>query len=567
MASIARPQWPAEPGSFASGWEWLAAADPVLEFLARPGGAGPDDLESAIQSVVRAMREAIDAPAIALLARDDKGKVFTFRVVAWSDSDNALPDPVTFGSPLKVVADAAAALTEWMSGGSQGGNYALGAPLGRDDEDPAVCGWVVVLGESEIAWAFQLLEQVTWSLAIALREGWGVVPRLDPDEQILCRAAHLSAARPTPDLLAQQRVEEPLPPITPASIVTSRRSALHRERRPSVRLPDGTQPIDENVQFTVYRPRQIPPEQWCPILAFAHLAERRPDAPKDARDPIEEVKHQAGQVLGDLAPAYTDTTQDSRSAIPREGEITFLLNLPELRINPPQRSFRWLEDVHREEFRVMADARLDGRIVRGAVQAYLGAILIAEVSLAFRINAHAPRPDAATAQMTHAQPYFRIFPSYSRRDHSIVQQVETYARTLGHDYLRDVTTLRAGEVWTERLAELIRGADVFQLFWSRNSMRSSHVRREWEYALSLGRPHFVRPTYWETPLPEAPERGLPSEALKQLHFQLLPLPPTESLSRFSLRGMFPQLLNAGRLLAYAVAALALAALLWLLFGR
>ena len=56
--------------------------------------------------------------------------------------------------------------------------------------------------------------------------------------------------------------------------------------------------------------------------------------------------------------------------------------------------------------------------------------------------------------------------------------------------------------------DFIRAADVFQLFWSRNSMTSPWVRQEWEYALSLGRAHFIRPTYWETPMPEAPERDL-----------------------------------------------------------
>jgi hypothetical protein len=69
---------------------------------------------------------------------------------------------------------------------------------------------------------------------------------------------------------------------------------------------------------------------------------------------------------------------------------------------------------------------------------------------------------------------------------------------------------------------MIREADVFQLFWSRQSMLSGFVRREWEYALSLRRPNFVRPTYWETPLPEGP--GLPPEALKSLHFSCIALP-------------------------------------------
>ena len=79
--------------------------------------------------------------------------------------------------------------------------------------------------------------------------------------------------------------------------------------------------------------------------------------------------------------------------------------------------------------------------------------------------------------------------------------------------------LRAGEVWDERLAEFIRKADVFQLFWSTNSMHSPYVRQEWEYGLSLNRTRFVRPVYWEDPLPEDADEGIPPESLKRLHFQ------------------------------------------------
>jgi hypothetical protein len=108
---------------------------------------------------------------------------------------------------------------------------------------------------------------------------------------------------------------------------------------------------------------------------------------------------------------------------------------------------------------------------------------------------------------------------------------------MGDRYLRDVHDLRAGERWSERLEGLIREADVFQLFWSWNAMRSDYVEQEWRYALGLRRPHFVRPTYWEVPLPAAPDREMPPEELSRLHFQLLtmgtgshpPAPPKPSL--------------------------------------
>ncbi len=68
------------------------------------------------------------------------------------------------------------------------------------------------------------------------------------------------------------------------------------------------------------------------------------------------------------------------------------------------------------------------------------------------------------------------------------------------------------------MPKLIEEADVFQLFWSSNSMRSPYCREEWEHALALGRPLFVRPVYWEDPMPQDPTMGLPPVALRELHF-------------------------------------------------
>jgi hypothetical protein len=103
----------------------------------------------------------------------------------------------------------------------------------------------------------------------------------------------------------------------------------------------------------------------------------------------------------------------------------------------------------------------------------------------------------------------------------VVDAVGRFVSITGDRYLVDATALRSGEEWDDRLRELIEAADVFQLFWSHNSMNSEFVTREWSYALQLGRDGFVRPVYWEEPLPEDPTRGLPPEALRRLHFSRL----------------------------------------------
>jgi actin-like ATPase involved in cell morphogenesis len=287
--------------------------------------------------------------------------------------------------------------------------------------------------------------------------------------------------------------------------------------------------IDQNVQFTVYRPQIIPPNIWHPLLAFAHLSARRPDASPNEAEPLEEVRRQASQALGQQLQNYQPMTQDSNAGIPQESEITFFPEIPGIEFNPSRAAFLWLESVHRQDFRMRAQVELDGKTARGRLTVFLGVRLIADVPLAIRVDSQAaqcipaPVPEAVTAS-----PYRKVFASYSHQDLPIVVQYEDLCRSLGDDYLRDHVTLRSGEIWSERLAGMIREADIFQLFWSRNSMRSKFVHQEWDHALSLNRRNFVRPVYWETPLPEDKEAGLPPEKLRQLQFHLIGSGVTQS---------------------------------------
>ena len=161
-----------------------------------------------------------------------------------------------------------------------------------------------------------------------------------------------------------------------------------------------------------------------------------------------------------------------------------------------------------------AAASTDGKTARGELTVFAGSLLLADVPLTIRVDRESPETAEEKAQ---ARPYRRIFASYSHRDLGIVQEFERHAKAIGDSYLRDVASLRSGERWNDQILEMINRADVFQLFWSWNAMASPFVCKEWEYALSLNRSHFVRPVYWDDPLPERP--GLPPDSLRQLHFQ------------------------------------------------
>ena len=284
--------------------------------------------------------------------------------------------------------------------------------------------------------------------------------------------------------------------------------------------------LDENVQFTVFRPASVAAGRWYPLLAFAHLSDRRPDASPADPDPVQEVRRQAEAMLAEDAASYSSLTQDSSHAVPQEGELTFAPVIAGVEFNPPRRTFLWQEDVHREEFRMRAAPSLEGQVARGRLTVFLGSIIIADVSLSVRVGGEeASRPVRASAGV-----YRKIFASYSHRDVAIVEACEHYARAFGDQYVRDMVHLRTGEVWDDRLRQMIEEADVFQLFWSRNSLRSRFVRQEWEHALSLRQkgPSFIRPVYWEEPLPADPEQDLPPEKLRRVHFQRLSVDSSET---------------------------------------
>ena len=201
---------------------------------------------------------------------------------------------------------------------------------------------------------------------------------------------------------------------------------------------------------------------------------------------------------------------------------------------------RWWEPVHEVAFRLLAGPELAGTAVRGAVRVWCGLLMLGQVSITIRVGAtdmpSEPAPDVAG----FTRRYQKIFPSYSHRDSAVVANFAAVARTLGDQYLQDVLVLHPGERWHPRLLQLIEEADVFQLFWSRNSMRSPHCREEWEHALALQRPDFVLPVYWEEPRPQDPEQGLPPEALQALHFVKWPGAGPEPMSPPEPNGALPQ---------------------------
>ena len=142
----------------------------------------------------------------------------------------------------------------------------------------------------------------------------------------------------------------------------------------------------------------------------------------------------------------------------------------------------------------------------GRIAFYIGPLLIAEVPIwaeVFEQSDHIteqPVIDYGTSSI-----YKTIFVSYSHKDTEIVERLSSAYKALCMQYLRDVESLRSGEKWNSALLKMINTADIFQLYWSNNAKESQFVEQEWRYAISLQRENFIRPLYWEIPVPKPPE--------------------------------------------------------------
>ncbi len=266
----------------------------------------------------------------------------------------------------------------------------------------------------------------------------------------------------------------------------------------------AAEPAPEPVEFSSYYPREIRPNEWQPLVAYVFHAGASTAVAADARTQ-----------LGSKLQSYRETTEPAQTAIAEGAMITAEPTLDGFTFNPPRATIGFYEDWQRFDFKLRADTAPLDQAANGRLTFTVEGVIVADLPLSVFVGM--TTSEGATATVSR-KPYDAIFCSYSRKDIAIVQRVERAYRALGNTYMRDMISIRSGEDWSDALKNLIDAADVFQLFWSSYSCTSEHVKMEWDYALRLtpSRSHFIRPVYWENPLPPVPD------ALRALHFAYEP---------------------------------------------
>ena len=312
--------------------------------------------------------------------------------------------------------------------------------------------------------------------------------------------------------------------------VTSARRVLHGTRRTSAEwavpalycragraVTTIVAPADSDVQFTVARPAALRVDRWETMLVLAHRGGPYVGERGETVDPHQQVAARIQTLFTDSTPQTTSVT--SAAGIPRGTDLLVEADVPGVERAVFGSPATWRGDLAEVLVQLRAPASLLGATVDGWVRVFSGPLLLAEAAVRFAVvDADAPDAGAAPQPM---RPFRRIFPCFSPDDIALVTAVAAYAEASGDEYVRGV--LRhdpsAPDDW---MVPAIADADVFQLFWSTSSMRSERCRRQWEAALATGRNDFVRPLYWERPMPQTSD--LPPPALRALPFVAVPAP-------------------------------------------
>ena len=271
----------------------------------------------------------------------------------------------------------------------------------------------------------------------------------------------------------------PRPRRPPDESTVGEFTRISKPQEPSTRL-----------YFSVYCPDLLVRREWTSLLVYLH------------RSPVEtKVLADVKRLLGDTA--ITSAIGRSRVNVVPRATITVVPVFPDCVVNPPHASVEWLEDWHRVEFRVQPQSGSSAvETFVGTVSVYVGPVLIGEMAVRYSVGDSSP--SEREPLISTSTPYQSVFVSYAHEDEEIVRKLEAAAKAFGLIYMRDVSLLKSGEQWMEALVGHIDKADIFQLCWSNNAMKSKYVTQEWKHALDLHRRNFIRPVYWEKPMPHPP---------------------------------------------------------------
>ena len=253
----------------------------------------------------------------------------------------------------------------------------------------------------------------------------------------------------------------------------------------------------ERPKITVAYPEAVAPSSWSTVDVFLYL-----------RDYREVVETEIRRLQDREGLDYSGVSSEFPKSLPPGCPIRISLQSDSLRTNPSELTINWYEPYNRLPFRISpVDETNVGYSASLNVDIFADDLAVASMRLAIAVNSNV-RCEHAKRAASDAAWYEDIFASYARENLPIVRHLKERYEALGLYMFIDLEDLRSGAAWQTALREKISGSDLFQLFWSDHARQSKYVADEWRHALGLREvkgARFVRPVYWDEPIPPVPE--------------------------------------------------------------
>jgi hypothetical protein len=281
----------------------------------------------------------------------------------------------------------------------------------------------------------------------------------------------------------------------------------------AVGAKDRGEPVGSEVGFSLGYAPLLPISHTKPFIVVVHPAA---------------LKNEVHERLARMLAAETSDPRiaaDGRTRLPKGAQIRIEPVLPHIYVNPARIEVLWNNRIEEFLFTMTAQSNAVNTYAIGSVNIWYGPAQIGCLPISVQIS------ETATPVSVNIEArglFNSVFPSYSRKDKSLVDHARGYYEALGIAVLQDTEALRsrAGVNWERALDGLILEADAFQLYWSHSAARSDQVEREWRFALTVGslkQDRWIRPLRWMDDVP-----NLPTELA---HLQMGWLPGFEDTER------------------------------------
>jgi uncharacterized membrane protein YgcG len=248
------------------------------------------------------------------------------------------------------------------------------------------------------------------------------------------------------------------------------------------------------VRFAAYYPKELAPNVWQPVKAYAMLGYAQDAVTADAE----------GGDPDKLPNILYDRNRNLRYRIPEGAQVTVTPHMKGFQFNPQTVSIGFYRTWHRFDFEMRAvDARLD-EATNGYLTFMVDGLVVADVPLSVYVGKGLATDRKDVVRRVFRKPYRTIYASIA--DKALAERYQRVYEALGMYNMRDVMEMRAEGNWNEGLLKLVDEAEVFQLFWSGAAAQSETVTQEIDRALMhTDRENFIRPVVWEQPAAALPK--------------------------------------------------------------